>query len=186
MSRGWLDGLVTAVDPFNLLMVVAGCAAGTFIGMLPGLGPITAIALLIPLTLSFDPASGLILMAGIYYGAVFGGSTSSILLNAPGTAGTVATALDGYPLARRGQACVVFERLDTTAQLVTLALNGRKLLRHVDEALIANDTLHRVHAPVEFVEFQRDRIVCGWLEQRAAGYGQRRQRQQRSAPRLDE
>ena len=75
-------------------MVMVGCFAGTIIGMLPGLGPMTAIALMIPITYGFDPSTGLILMAGVYYGAVFGGSTSSILLNAPGIPGTVATAFD--------------------------------------------------------------------------------------------
>ncbi len=85
-------------------MVFVGCFAGTFIGMLPGLGPISAIALMIPVTYGFDPASGMILMAGVYYGAIFGGSTSSILLNAPGVAGTVATSFDGYPMARQGMA----------------------------------------------------------------------------------
>ena len=84
--------------------VVAGCLAGTFIGMMPGLGPITAIALMIPVSYSLDPAAGLIMMAGVYYGAVFGGSTSSILINAPGVASTVATSFDGYPMARSGQA----------------------------------------------------------------------------------
>jgi putative tricarboxylic transport membrane protein len=72
--------------------------------MLPGLGPMTAIALMIPITYGFDPATGLILMAGVYYGAVFGGSTSSILLNAPGVPGTVATSFDGYPMAQQGKA----------------------------------------------------------------------------------
>jgi putative tricarboxylic transport membrane protein len=72
--------------------------------MLPGLGPISAIALMIPITYGFDPSSGMILLAGVYYGAIFGGSTSSILINAPGVAGTVATSFDGYPLARSGQA----------------------------------------------------------------------------------
>jgi putative tricarboxylic transport membrane protein len=72
--------------------------------MLPGLGPISAIALMIPITYGFEPATGLILMAGVYYGAIFGGSTSSILINAPGVAGTVATAFDGYPMARQGHA----------------------------------------------------------------------------------
>ena len=71
---------------------------------MPGLGPITAIALMIPVSYSLDPAAGLIMMAGVYYGAVFGGSTSSILINAPGVASTVATSFDGYPMARRGQA----------------------------------------------------------------------------------
>lgn len=104
MFDGIATGVVTAVEPFNLLMVVLGCFAGTFIGLLPGLGPISAVALMIPLTYGLEPSSGLILMAGVYYGAVFGGSTSSILINAPGTASTVATSFDGYPLAQQGQA----------------------------------------------------------------------------------
>ncbi|EKV31833.1 Tricarboxylate transport membrane protein TctA [Caenispirillum salinarum AK4] len=104
MWEGISLGLSTAITPLNILMVFVGCFAGTFIGMLPGLGPISAIALMIPITYGFDPASGMILMAGVYYGAVFGGSTSSILINAPGIAGTVATAFDGYPLAQKGQA----------------------------------------------------------------------------------
>jgi putative tricarboxylic transport membrane protein len=104
MLDGIFSGLSTAVMPINLLMVTVGCFAGTFIGMLPGLGPITAIALMIPITYGFDPSTGLILMAGVYYGAIFGGSTSSILINAPGVAGTVATAFDGYPMAQKGQA----------------------------------------------------------------------------------
>ena len=97
-------GLATLAKPINLLMILIGCGAGTFIGMMPGLGPITAISLLIPLTYGLDPASAMILMAGVYYGAVFGGSTSSILLNAPGVASTVATSFDGHPLARQGKA----------------------------------------------------------------------------------
>ncbi|MBD3647790.1 MAG: tripartite tricarboxylate transporter permease [Pseudomonadales bacterium] len=104
MVDGILVGLHTVLTFQNLMLVFAGCAAGTLIGMLPGLGPISAIALMIPVTYGFDPASGMILLAGVYYGAVFGGSTSSILINAPGIAGTVATAFDGYPLARRGEA----------------------------------------------------------------------------------
>lgn len=104
MIDGIITGLQTAITPLNLLMVVVGCFAGTFIGMLPGLGPVSAIALMIPITYGLDPASGLILIAGVYYGAVFGGSTSAILINAPGVSGAVATAFDGYPLASRGQA----------------------------------------------------------------------------------
>ncbi|MDJ0657109.1 MAG: tripartite tricarboxylate transporter permease [Xanthomonadales bacterium] len=102
MLEGILTGLEVAARPVNLLLVSAGCFAGTIIGMLPGLGPVSAIALLVPVTYAFDPASALILLAGVYYGAVFGGSTSAILLNAPGVAGTVATTFDGYPLARKG------------------------------------------------------------------------------------
>ncbi len=104
MLDGILVGLSTAASPLNILMVAIGCFAGTFIGMLPGLGPISAIALMIPITYGFEPATGLILMAGVYYGAIFGGSTSSILINAPGVAGTVATAFDGYPMAKQGHA----------------------------------------------------------------------------------
>ncbi|WP_028294006.1 tripartite tricarboxylate transporter permease [Oceanobacter kriegii] len=104
MLDGIFTGLTTAVMPFNLMMVVVGCFAGTFIGMLPGLGPISAVALMIPITYGLDPSSGIILMAGVYYGAVFGGSTSSILINAPGCASTVVTTFDGYPLAQQRQA----------------------------------------------------------------------------------
>ena len=104
MWEGILTGLATAFDPGNLAWVAAGCLAGTLIGMMPGLGPITAIALMIPVSYSLEPAAGLIMMAGVYYGAVFGGSTSSILINAPGVASTVATSFEGYPMARRGQA----------------------------------------------------------------------------------
>ena len=80
MIEGILLGLQTALSFTNLLMVMFGCIIGTVIGMLPGLGPMTAIALMIPITYGFDPSTGLILMAGVYYGAVFGGSTSSILM----------------------------------------------------------------------------------------------------------
>ncbi|OZG43727.1 tripartite tricarboxylate transporter TctA [Aeromonas sp. A35_P] len=104
MLDGILQGLGTALLPVNLMMVVLGCFIGTFIGMLPGLGPVTAIALMIPITYGLDPSSGIILMAGVYYGAIFGGSTSSILINAPGCSATVVTAFDGYPLACKGQA----------------------------------------------------------------------------------
>lgn len=99
MMEGLLLGLQTVLTPFNLMLVLMGCAIGTIIGMLPGLGPISAIALMIPVTYGFDPSSGMILLAGVYYGAIFGGSTSSILINAPGVAGTVATSFDGYPMA---------------------------------------------------------------------------------------
>jgi putative tricarboxylic transport membrane protein len=105
MLEGLMIGLQTAINPFNLGMVVFGCIIGTFIGMLPGLGPMSIIAIMIPVAITLgDPTAALILLAGVYYGAIFGGSTSSILLNAPGVAGTVATSFDGYPMARRGQA----------------------------------------------------------------------------------
>ena len=105
MIEGILIGLGTVFSPTNLLMVVGGCLIGTFIGMLPGLGPMSIIAIMIPIAITIgDPAAALILLAGVYYGAIFGGSTSSILINAPGVASTVATSFDGYPLARQGKA----------------------------------------------------------------------------------
>ncbi|MEC8581185.1 MAG: tripartite tricarboxylate transporter permease [Pseudomonadota bacterium] len=105
MLEGIMIGLSAAFSIQNLLMVIAGCLIGTFIGMLPGLGPMSIIAIMIPVAISLgDPTAALILLAGVYYGAIFGGSTSSILLNAPGVAGTVATSFDGYPMALKGEA----------------------------------------------------------------------------------
>jgi putative tricarboxylic transport membrane protein len=105
MLEGLLIGLQTALSIQNLLMVIGGCLIGTFIGMLPGLGPMSIIAIMIPVAISMgDPSAALILLAGVYYGAIFGGSTSSILLNAPGVAGTVASSFDGFPMARQGKA----------------------------------------------------------------------------------
>ncbi len=105
MVDGLLLGLATAFSLQNLIMVVAGCLLGTFIGMLPGLGPMSIIAIMIPVAIKIgDPSAALILLAGVYYGAIFGGSTSSILINAPGVAGTVATSFDGYPMAQQGKA----------------------------------------------------------------------------------
>ena len=105
MLEGLLIGLQTALSFQNILMVIGGCLIGTFIGMLPGLGPMSIIAIMIPVAISMgDPSAALILLAGVYYGAIFGGSTSSILLNAPGVAGTVASSFDGYPMAKQGKA----------------------------------------------------------------------------------
>lgn len=105
MLEGLLIGLGTAFSLTNILMVIGGCLIGTFIGMLPGLGPMSIIAIMIPVAITIgDPSAALILLAGVYYGAIFGGSTSSILINAPGVASTVATSFDGYPLARQGKA----------------------------------------------------------------------------------
>ncbi len=105
MLEGLMLGLSTAFSIKMILMVIGGCLIGTFIGMLPGLGPMSIIAIMIPVAISLgDPAAALILLAGVYYGAIFGGSTSSILINAPGVAGTVATSFDGYPMARAGKA----------------------------------------------------------------------------------
>lgn len=102
--EGILTGFQVAFSLEGILFVLIGVFVGTFIGMLPGLGPISAIAVMIPITFGMDPAPALVMMAGVYYGAIFGGSTSSILLNAPGVSGAVATAFDGYPMAQQGKA----------------------------------------------------------------------------------
>src|SRR5690606_33515704 len=88
----------------GLAFVFLGAVVGTLIGMIPGLGPITAIAVMIPITYGMNPAIALLLMAGVYYGAAYGGAASSILLNAPGESMSVPTTFDGYPLAKQGKA----------------------------------------------------------------------------------
>ena len=98
-----LHGFTVAAQPANLGFVFIGALLGTLIGVLPGIGPATGIALLIPLGFSMEPTPALIMMAGVYYGAMYGGSTTSILLNAPGEAASVMTTLDGYQMARKGR-----------------------------------------------------------------------------------
>jgi putative tricarboxylic transport membrane protein len=99
-------GLSTAITPINLLYCFIGVFLGTLIGVLPGLGPTATIAMLLPITFVLPPASALIMLAGIYYGSQYGGSTTSILVNLPGEAASVVTTLDGYQMARRGRAGV--------------------------------------------------------------------------------
>lgn len=97
-------GFAAALSPINLLWALAGCLVGTAIGVLPGVGPALTLAMLLPLTAKVEPASALILFAGIYYGAMFGGSTTSILMNTPGESSTMVTALEGNAMARSGRA----------------------------------------------------------------------------------
>jgi putative tricarboxylic transport membrane protein len=99
-----LGGFAAALDPMVLLLAFLGCLAGTFIGVLPGLGPVTAVAILFPLTTYLDPAAGIVVLAAIYYGGMYGGSTTAILLNIPGEVASVPTAVEGYQLTRRGRA----------------------------------------------------------------------------------
>lgn len=99
-----LDGLWTALQPVNILWLIFGGLIGTIVGILPGLGAATGVAVLIPLTYGMDPVSALILMAAIYYGALFGGSRSSILINTPGDGSSIAATFDGYPMTLKGQA----------------------------------------------------------------------------------
>lgn len=99
-----MTGLYGLMTPSNIGLLVLGCLMGTFIGMMPGLGPVTAVSLLIPVVLTMQPASAMVLLAAIYYGAMFGGSTASVLINAPGESSSVPTTFDGYPMAKRGEA----------------------------------------------------------------------------------
>jgi putative tricarboxylic transport membrane protein len=102
--NGLMYGLGIAFQPQNLFFCFIGCFVGTLVGVLPGLGPGGALAILLPITFGLPPATAIIMLAGIYYGAMYGGSTTSILINIPGEAASVITCLDGYQMARKGRA----------------------------------------------------------------------------------
>ena len=99
-----LSGLATAATPINLLWAFVGCVVGTAIGVLPGIGPAVTVAMLLPITSQVEPTASMIFFCGIYYGAMYGGSTTSILLNTPGETGTMVTALEGFKMAKSGRA----------------------------------------------------------------------------------
>jgi putative tricarboxylic transport membrane protein len=99
-----MQGFATAGTPINLLWAFVGCALGTAIGVLPGIGPAVTVAMLLPITAQVEPTASMIFFAGIYYGAMYGGSTTSILLNTPGETGTMVTALEGFKMAKSGRA----------------------------------------------------------------------------------
>ncbi len=99
-----LTGFAVALQPTNLMFCLFGCLIGTLVGVLPGLGPVAAISILLPTTFGISPVSAIIMLAGIYYGAMYGGSITSILVNLPGEAASVITCIDGYQMARNGRA----------------------------------------------------------------------------------
>ncbi len=99
-----IDGFAIAAQPLNLLFLFLGAVLGTIIGMLPGIGPAAGIGLLLPVTFGMDPIPALIMLAGIYYGAMYGNTASAVLINTPGTASAAMTTIDGYPMARSGRA----------------------------------------------------------------------------------
>jgi putative tricarboxylic transport membrane protein len=99
-----VQGFLTAGTPINLLWCLLGCTIGTAVGVLPGIGPATAVAMLLPITLKVDPTASMIFFSGIYYGAMYGGSTTSILLNTPGESGSMVTAMEGNKMAKNGRA----------------------------------------------------------------------------------
>src|SRR5882762_11418625 len=97
-------GFGVALTWIHLLYALIGCLLGTLIGVLPGIGPVATIAMLLPITFNLSPVAALIMLAGIYYGAHYGGSTTAILVNIPGETSSVVTCLDGYQMARQGHA----------------------------------------------------------------------------------
>ena len=98
------QGFGIAFQPLNIGLVIAGCALGLFIGAMPGLGSVNGVAILLPMTFLVPPTGAIIFLAAIYYGAMYGGRISSILLNIPGDEPAVMTTLDGYPMAKNGRA----------------------------------------------------------------------------------
>ncbi len=99
-----MQGFATAATPVNLLWALLGCTIGTAVGVLPGIGPATAVAMLLPITLKVEATASMIFFGGIYYGAMYGGSTTSILMNTPGEAGSMVTAMEGNKMAKNGRA----------------------------------------------------------------------------------
>src|SRR5499426_3825817 len=103
LANLWM-GFQVAGNPFNILFCLLGALVGTLVGVLPGVGSVATIAMLLPITFGLPPVGALIMLAGIYYGAQYGGSTTSILVNIPGEASSVVTTLDGHQMARKGRA----------------------------------------------------------------------------------
>src|ERR687893_3080507 len=97
------SGLSVAIEPMNLLFALTGVLLGTAVGVLPGIGPALTVALLLPITFKLDPAGSIIMFAGIYYGGMYGGSTTAILINTPGESASMATALEGNKMAKAGR-----------------------------------------------------------------------------------
>src|SRR5467141_5421569 len=104
LFHGLTYGLSVSLQPSNLVACFIGVFVGTLIGVLPGIGPVATMSLLLPVTFAMSPTASIIMMAGIYYGAMYGGSTTSILVNIPGEAASVVTCIDGYQMARQGRA----------------------------------------------------------------------------------
>ena len=102
--EGLLGGFVAILSPETLFFCFVGALVGTLIGVLPGLGPTATIAILLLLTIGLDPVTAIVMIAGIYYGASYGGSTTAILVNIPGEAQSVVTCIDGYRMAQQGRA----------------------------------------------------------------------------------
>src|ERR687891_41007 len=101
---GLFTGFAVILTPENLYLCLLGSLIGTLVGVLPGVGPLAALALLLPVTFTLTPVGGMVMLASIFYGAMYGGSTTSILLSIPGEAASVVTCIDGHQMARQGRA----------------------------------------------------------------------------------
>ena len=98
------DGIVTILTVQNLLLLFAGVMLGMIVGVIPGVGPSAGLAILLPITFGLDPTGAIVMLAAVYYGAMYGGTITSVLINTPGESATVASTFDGYPLAKKGRA----------------------------------------------------------------------------------
>src|SRR5919109_1146312 len=126
---GLLYGFSVAMTPGNLFACFIGVLVGTIVGVLPGIGPVGAMALLLPSTFALHPATALIMLAGIYYGSMYGGSTTPILVNVPGEAGSVVTLLDGYQMTRQGRAGAALVMVAIGLALGTVGMDSISALR---------------------------------------------------------
>lgn len=135
LDTGFATYFLVALQPANVLACFIGVLVGTLIGVLPGLGPAAAMAIAIPLTLKLGPTAGLIMLAGIYYGSMYGGSTTSILVNVPGEPASVVTTLDGYQMAKKGRAgaalaiCAIGSFVAGTFSVIALQFFAPRLAR---------------------------------------------------------
>src|SRR4051812_9403585 len=99
-----VNGIGHALSPTTLLLLSAGVLMGMVVGVMPGLGPSAALAILLPVTFGMEPGGAIVMLAAVYYGAMYGGTSTSVLINTPGESATVASTFDGYPLAKQGRA----------------------------------------------------------------------------------
>src|SRR5690625_4464271 len=99
-----VNGILGVLSPTTLLFLCVGVLVGMFVGAIPGLGPSAGLAILLPLTFGLDPTTAIVMLAAVYYGAMYGGTITSVLINTPGDSASVASTFDGYPLARKGRA----------------------------------------------------------------------------------
>jgi putative tricarboxylic transport membrane protein len=154
ITQGLLGGFATALKPLYLYYALLGAVLGTITGVLPGLGPLGAMAILLSFTLSMDATGAMILFAGIYYGAMYGGSTTSILLNIPGEAASVVTCIDGYKMAQKGRGGAAL----TVAAVGSFIAGTISILGLMVVALFLSDIALRF-GPAEFFAIG----VCGLI-----------------------